>query len=116
MPPRVRSRHLFTFGFRDVLAEREELELSDREPFVFAHYPDNRVHTVAVGDSLGSLAARYFSGIPDAAELWWVIADFQPDPILDPTIALVPGQELVIPSVRTVLESVFGQSRRAEAP
>jgi hypothetical protein len=44
-----------------------------------------------------------------------VIADFQADPIHDPTLSLALGRELAIPSVRTVVEEVFSESRRDEA-
>jgi hypothetical protein len=44
-----------------------------------------------------------------------VIADFQPDPIHDPTLELEPGRVLVIASLRTVLEEIFSESRREEA-
>jgi nucleoid-associated protein YgaU len=113
MPPRARSRHIFSLGVRDE-ATPDELELTEREPFVYRSFTDNRQHTVEEGDTLWTLAARYFSPMDSAANLWWVIADFQPDPIHDPTIALVPGTVLVIPSVRTVLENVFDENRRLE--
>ncbi len=71
-------------------------------------------HVVAQGDTLFSLAAHYFAPIPRAAGLWWIIADFQPDPVHDPTIRLTPATTLVIPSVRTILESVFSETRRLE--
>jgi hypothetical protein len=46
--------------------------------------------------------------------LWWIIADFQPDPIHDPTVRLTPGRTLYIPSLRTVQEEVFSDKRRKE--
>lgn len=114
MPPRVRSRHAFSVGFEDAEAAPGNTLLSEREPFTFRDYPDNVEHTVAEGDSLFVLAARYFNGIPDPSELWWVIADFQPDPIHDPTLRLAVGSTIVVPSVRTVLEEVFNEKRRLE--
>jgi len=53
--------------------------------------------------------------LPRPAGLWWVIADFQPDPIHDPPVALELGRVLAIASVRTVLEEVFSERRREEA-
>lgn len=114
MPPRVRSRHIFTLGVKDA-AEPDKVQLTDREPFSFQDLADNVVHRVADGDTLGGLADRYFNPIENAASLWWVIADFQPEPIHDPTIALAPGSTLVIPSVRTVLEAVFADARSLES-
>lgn len=115
MPPRIRSRHTYTLGFHDVEGDDPEvLQLSEREPFLYRDYADNIEHTVAEGESLHSLAARYFAGIPTPSELWWVIADFQPDPIHDPTLRLEIGSVLIIPSARTVLEEIFSEKRRLE--
>ena len=67
------------------------------------------------GETLFSLAGRYFAALPRPAGLWWVIADFQPDPIHDPTLSLEVGQVLLVPSVRTVVEEVFSEKRRQES-
>lgn len=114
MPPRVRSRHTFTLGISDD-ADPDKLQLTERETYAYRALPDNRQHVVETGDTLFTLAARYFYPIEGAANLWWIIADFQPDPIHDPTIALEPGTVLVIPSLRTVLERIFSENRRSEA-
>jgi hypothetical protein len=98
-----------------VLDDKERLYLTDVEPYRFQSLPDNRQHVVQEGDTLFTLAALYFAPLPRPAGLWWVIADFQPDPIHDPTLSLDLGRELVIPSVRTVVEDVFSESRRDEA-
>jgi hypothetical protein len=115
--PRRYSRHLYSLGFHDDEPDGSEgpLMLTEREPFTYRVYADNREHIVSQGETLFTLAAKYLSPIPRAAGLWWVIADFQPDPIHDPTIQLTPGTTIVIPSVRTVLEAVFSESRRLEA-
>jgi hypothetical protein len=47
--------------------------------------------------------------------LWWVIADFQSDPIHDPTRKLKRGRVLIIPSERTLTEEIFSERRRREA-
>ncbi len=112
MPPRRFSR--FTFSAA-VLDADERLLLTDREPFRFRALPDNRQHIVREGDTLFSLAGRYFAPLPRPAGLWWVIADFQPDPIHDPTLALDIGRALLVPSVRTVGEELFSEKRRQEA-
>jgi hypothetical protein len=112
MPPRRFSR--FTFSAA-VLDDDERLFLIDREPFRFRALPDNRQHVVKEGDTLFSLAGRYFAPLPRPAGLWWVIADFQPDPIHDPTLSLEVGRVLVVPSLRTIAEEVFSEKRRQEA-
>lgn len=112
MPPRRFSRYTFSSA---VLDGDERLVLTDREPFRFRALPDNRQHVVKEGDTLFSLAGRYFAPLPRPAGLWWVIAEFQPDPIHDPTLSLEIGRVVLVPSVRTVVEEVFSEKRRQEA-
>ena len=115
MPPRLHSRHTFTLATRftaDALGRRF---LKPREPYRFVQRDDNRIHVVRSGDSLYSLAAKYFRGFKRLAGLWWIIADFQPQPIHDPTIVLTPGTVLHVPSRRTVEEDIFGEKRRWES-
>lgn len=111
MPPRRLSRHTFTTAYQDADGD---LVLTEPEPFRFKPYQDNRIHVVKAEDSLFTLASKFFRGFPRPAGLWWVIADFQPAPIHDPTIRLTPGTVLVIPSPRTVAEEIFSESRREE--
>lgn len=99
MPPRRFSRYEFTAAVRD---GQGRLLLTEREPIRFRALPDNILHVVREGDTLFVLAARYYRPKPRAAGFWWVIADFQPDPILDPTLTLRIGRELVIPSLVTL--------------
>lgn len=110
MPPRKYSRHTFTLG----ITEDDQLLLTEREPYTFRVFADNRQHVVKRGETLWTLAGRYFASLPRPSGLWWVIADFQPDPIHDPTIELTEGAVLVIPSVRTVVEAIFSERRRIE--
>jgi hypothetical protein len=111
MPPQRWSRQLYTAGLsRDGVAF-----LSDRERFPFKSYRDNRVHVVRQGDTLWGLAAHYFRDLPRPAGFWWVIADFQPNPIRDPTLELQPGAVLIVPSSRTVQEAIFSVRRQREA-
>ena len=57
MPPRRFSRFEFTLGIRD---DEGRLFLTDREPYGFKVFSDNRIHVVKQGDSLFSLAGKYF--------------------------------------------------------
>jgi len=111
MPPRRRSRHTFTLGVSDPAGN---ISLTDREPFTFQDRKDNIQHVVRAGETLYTLAGRYYSPIARAAGLWWVIADYQPAPIIDPTIALIEGSTIIVPSLRTVLEELFSENRREE--
>jgi len=111
MAPRLYSRHTFTRGVKDA---DERVFLTEREPYRYRALSDTRSHVVAQGDTLFNLAARYFSSFKRPAGLWWVIADFQPDPVYDPTISLSPGRVMLIPSERVIVERIFAESRRLE--
>jgi hypothetical protein len=111
VPPFLFSRYTFSLGFFD---DDERLSVTEYEPFRFQLLTDNQQHVVQEGDTLFSLAGRYLAPLPRAAGLWWILADFQPDPILDPTLLLEVGRTLVIPSVRTVTELIFAEDRRQE--
>jgi len=106
MPPRKNSRYERSFGVED---DNGNLYLTEREPFLYnKDLPGTRRHRVAKGDTLYNLAYKYFQPIHNAEHLWWIIAEFQPTPILDPTIDLADGSTLFIPSVRVVQRKVFG--------
>lgn len=114
MPPRKLSRHRYTRGVRD---REARLFLTARNPFRFVEREDTVEHTVAAGDTLFTLAGRYYNVIdPErACGLWWVIADFQPEPIHDPTCMLEEGRVLYIPSPIRVTNEVFSEARRTTA-
>lgn len=110
MPPQVGSRYSFCLALTDDIGRRF---LTEREPYGYVSFPDNRAHTVVGSDTLFSLAAQYFSPLPRACGFWWAIADFQPtDPIIDPFLALAVGRVLVIMSNRVLTDVVLGEARR----
>ncbi len=109
MPPFVGSRHSFASAVRD---ESGRLFLTEREPYAFEEHPDTGVHVAVEGDTLFHLAGRYFEPLPRACGFWWVIADFQPEPIIDPTLTLEPGRKLFIPSLRVLTDVILGEHRR----
>lgn len=75
------------------------LYLKYREPISYVSDEENQVYVVKAGDTLHSLANKFFNGFPTPSRLWWVIAEYQPEPIFDPTLRLEPGSLLIIPSV-----------------
>lgn len=109
MPPLEWSRYSYCWGLKD---GQGRIGLSERERFEYRDLEDNRRHPVAQGDTLFNLAERAFPSFPRACGLYWVIADFQPSPILDATVALEVGSTLIIPSERTVRELIFDEARR----
>jgi hypothetical protein len=109
MPPRRFSRHTFTEAYED---DNGRLMLTEPEPFRYQSFPDNRIHTVKGGETIFSIAAKYFRPLPRPSGFFWILMDFQPVPIIDPTLKLAEGSKLVVPSLRTVLEEVFSEKRR----
>jgi len=111
MAPRTRSRYAFCYGITD---DQGRQYLTDREPFRYAVFDDNRVHVCRDGDTLQGIASTYFAPLPDAPLLWWILADFQKSPIIDPTVKLTAGRVIDVPSVRTIVDRIFSEARRRE--
>ncbi len=109
MPPGPVSRHLSTEG---VLDAEGHLRLTMREPYRYTVQADTRLHTVRLGDTLWTLADRYFEGEARAGGLWWAIADFQPTPIVDPTLQLEPGTVVHVPSLRLLRNVILADRGR----
>jgi len=110
MPPGASSRYIFTQG----VIEGDDTFLTDRVPFRYRDLDDNRIHIAKAGDTFDGLAGFYFRGMPRACGFWWAIADFQPIPVVDPTVAIEPGTRIVIPSVRVLTTVILGERRRRE--
>ena len=92
-----------------------DIVLTERLYYYFRRLPDNIEHKVIAGDSFQSIAYYYYDGIMPAgrssAELWWVIADFQPTPVNDPTLALEPGSIIYVPSRRVLEQDILAERR-----
>lgn len=95
-----------------------ELELEDGdlvwtfpEPLGEFSSEDDVHHTVRQGETLFTLAGRYYSGVKRPCGLWWAIAEYQSPPIKDPLNVLEDGSIIKIPSLRTVLEIFLNEDR-----
>lgn len=104
--PSAFSRDRFCVGITD---DEGNLYLTDVEPFRYRDLPDNILHTVSQGETWWSIAYAEYGD----ARLWWVAPDYQPEPVHDPTIGLVGGTLLVLPSARVVFEEILNEERRA---
>lgn len=109
MPPRKYSRYTFCQATQQADGT---LMLADYEPFPFQPLEDNTQYVAAAGDTWFTIAGRAFAPLPRPAGLYWILLDFQPQPVLDPTVPPAPGTPIWIPSVRTVTELIFSESRR----
>lgn len=89
-----------------VLSEDQELYTSLRDRITYDDIEDVLAYSVKDGDTLHSVATKFYG--QDGATFWWAIADFQPDPINDPTVKLVSGQILFIPPLAEVHEVLLG--------
>jgi len=105
------SRYAFC---EEIVEDDGKIGLSRRVPFRFRARADNRRHTVREGETLFSISADYFSQMPRPAGFWWAIADYQEEPITDPTLALEAGRVLWIPSSALLSTVILGERRRRE--
>lgn len=103
------SRYRYCIEYQDA---DENSYLDEREPFRYQEIEDNRFHRVVDGDTWWGIASLYFQGFPRACGLWWLLCEYQPEPVIDPTIALAPGSIVVVPPMRLVRMEVFNSERR----
>lgn len=74
------------------------------------------LHIVSEGERVYDLANLYYKRTArSAVDMWDVIAQFQPTPILDPSVPLKVGTEVYIPPDDYVEEVAYGPSL-TEAP
>jgi hypothetical protein len=110
---------VFRFSrFTNSIARRntdDQLYLGEREPFVFQELPDTIYHIAREGDTWFNLAGLYYRGMPRGCGLWWALCDFQNPMVIDPTLRIVPGTLIAIPSESTVRELILAPDRRRMA-
>jgi hypothetical protein len=96
------------------------LFLTERTPFRYDDTLDDTIqHEIGENETLAAIAYLYYKTLkrPDGSRrdgwgpehLWWIICEFQPTPITDPTLALDVGRVLEIPSPAVVQRLVFGE-------
>lgn len=105
--PSAYSRDRYCVGLRN---DDGDLYLTDPEPVRYRDRADNLSHPVTDGETWESIAYATYG----RADLGYVIADYQPEPIDDMTVPPTPGATLVLPSVRMVEEEILSDDRREE--
>jgi len=107
--PRVARFDLSRYKFTTPSTDTDGIAyLADREPISYVDRPDNIPHVVQDGDTLWALAQFYYWSLDaDAAQLWYIIAEFQPTPVFNPFAPLRPGALLHIPSPEMVESEII---------
>ena len=113
MPPLRNTRYEYTSPLINTAGQKF---LTDRVPLRFVESPDTIVHVVQEGERMEDIAHRYYGrfekDIIPAASYAWIIRDFQPVPIIDPTLRLKGGTAIYIPSKAFIAQRVFDPRRR----
>ena len=100
------SRYVLADMFFDA---QNRTYIGPRERFFFEDLEGNIPHTVRDGDDWHSLAYQYYGrALSGQVNLWWGIADFQPEPVLDPTLTLQPGTIILIPPLHVLQGELEG--------
>lgn len=108
MPPQKNSRYSYCLGIK----RSGKLWLSSMTPFRYREYSDTRIHQTVENETLDQIAERYYGD--DGWKWWWVIAQFQPNPIVDPTVAFDAGVTIYVPSMKIISQVIMNPSRRKE--
>lgn len=79
------------------------VEKLPRGRFLYRKFQDTVTHVCKDGETLWGLASRYYGNdLPGATLLFWIIGDFQPVPVVDPSLHFTSGDVVYIPSIRVV--------------
>jgi hypothetical protein len=103
-----RSRYQFSEIHTDSAGRRF---FGPRPRFTYRDLPDNQRHIVKGAERLWHLSQIYWPELPKNGTYYWIIADFQPEPILDAFKDLVMGSVIIVPSLRTVEGMIFNSAR-----
>lgn len=84
---------------------------SNPERIPYEERDDTIIHTCYGGEYLWDLANLYYQGVhPVPFDLAEIIAQFQPNPIVDWSVPMIRGREVLIPSVEYIEEVAYGDS------
>lgn len=88
------------------------LSIDERVPFRYFPYHDNRTYISILGDTWWGIAHLAFQGTVRPCGLYWLLCEFQPIPVLDPTLVIKQGTVIIIPSLRVLNLEVFSEKLR----
>ena len=108
MPPRKNSRYQFCLAVR----RTGKLFLSTPVPFRFEEHADTVIHYTTEGQTIDQIAEYYYGD--NGWRYWWAIAQFQPNPIVDPTLSFQANTEILIPSKRVLTQIIQNPDRRKQ--
>ena len=89
-----------------ILRDRTTIYLGYPLTVTYQDLPENTRYIVRMGDRIDHLATAFY-GNP---RLWWVIAEFQEEPLMEP-FGLEPGTELTIPPYEFVMTQILTKGR-----
>ena len=96
-------------------APNGRMYLTDIQPFTYEELTDTTTHVVIGEQRIEDVAAIHYQVYgEEACLLAQVLALFQPEPLLDPTVPLVAGSTVFVPSLRVIEERVFSEDRRLD--
>lgn len=76
--------------------------------FEYSGEDEDIFYEIQSGDNWHLIAQKFYGSDFGGSKLWWAIMDYQPVPRLDPTIALTPGEVIVIPSPLAIQDFLLG--------
>jgi hypothetical protein len=106
--PNSRYRRGLTFIDLDNYIYQPLIEGDDYDP-----RDDDINHIVVDGETLFSIAHLYYKNIPGGVHNWWIIAEYQPVPVIDPTRKLQPRSIVIVPSPQHAMEIQNGTTTSA---
>jgi hypothetical protein len=90
-------------------SEEGKVFLSLRERLPHLQGSDTRIHICKGGERLYDLAVGYYKGLYQRPlDLWPIIAEYQPEPIHDPSVPLSEGEVVLIPGPGYIETVAFG--------
>lgn len=106
-----------TSRYRYSTVERDSggrVYLGPRPVFGYRELDDTLTHIASEGETLHAIAAAYYVGLDRPEQFFWVIADFQPEPIRDVTIPVEAERQLYIPSLRVLETQILSPNRSTD--